>query len=54
MAKSSALTALSFIMGFFFIFMGSIKVTPAINQGIFQHLVWNEILSLYYCLMVIG
>ena len=52
MIRSLPLTALSLLLGFFFVFIGIIKVTPSINAEIYRDMKqefgrYNKVFPLY-------
>lgn len=39
MIRSLPLTALSLMLGFFFVFVGVLKISPSVNADIYKHMV---------------
>ena len=52
MLRSLPLTALSLLLGFFFIFVGSIKISPKVNEDIFRDMVNIAVLYFIFCLLI--
>lgn len=54
MIRSLPLTALSLLLGFFFIFVGIIKVTPKVNPDIFKDMVTKPNLTLNHKIPILA